>query len=148
MSADLESRLALEDDLPEVVETLSRHGGEVIQDEVNPLLFRLKLRAEADGEVFYARVEWFSYPHQEPSVRFVSGAGADHGAATDWPLCPGYRPGSDDICRSFTREGFVAHPDWRGGPEDWRSDGNKFLDVAMEVQNDLNFEYQGRNPNS
>lgn len=144
MSADLESRLALEDDLPAVVEALAQHGGKVVQDQTNPLLYWIDLAARSDGQRFVARIEWFVYPHEPASVRFVSEVGSATGVKTDWPTCPGYRPDSSDICRAFTHEGYNTHPEWRGGPEAWSPEGNKFLYVAMEIQNDLNYQYSGR----
>lgn len=140
---DSESTLNLSDDLVEVRTAIERFGGKIDEQSAADGVFWFDLVA-SDGSHFFARIQWFSYPQDPPSVRFVSALGTDSRQNSDWPICPGYRPDQNDICRAFTHEGFNTHPEWRTTAEAWRDDGNKFLDVVMELQNDLNHEYSGR----
>lgn len=140
---DDESKLNLEQDLPAVRSMAERAGGEIDESRAEDGIYWFDLVAR-DGQHYYMRVEWFSYPHDPPSVRFVSGIGVDSATKTDWPQCPGFRPDTNDICRAFTREGFNTHPEWRTTADAWSPNGNKFLDVVAEVQNDLTHRYAGR----
>ncbi|MDQ6613306.1 MAG: hypothetical protein M3083_00685 [Actinomycetota bacterium] len=144
MSLDLESRLALEQDEPAVVEFLAHHGGRVFLQVGEPAVRWLAIRPATDpAQVYVARLTWLRHPHDPPSVTFTTGVGGEAGAVSAWPIIPGYRaPG--DICMPFTAEGFGLHPDWRAGPDAWEPTGNPYLRVATQLQDDLDHRYQGR----
>ncbi len=62
-----------------------------------------------------------------------------------WPLIPGYRAASFDICKPMTAEGFAPAPrNGRTGLESWPTTGNPFLWVVETIQFDLDNSYGGR----
>jgi len=141
----LETELTLEADEEAVVSFLDEHGGLIIRDVDTVGLYWLVLHPKsAPEETFYTRVHWSTYPGGPPSVRYADGIG---GTITDpraWPIIPGYRVGSFDICKPFTSEAYGIHPEWRTGPTAWSPAGNPFLWVAQTLQFDLNTSYGGR----
>jgi hypothetical protein len=144
---DAESRLNLDDDRPAVEEFLAEFGGELVQrpDDMNTGVHWIKLHPRsAPQETYVARVAWTRYPDAAPSVKFADAVGGSLGVVKAWPNCNGYRPGNFDICKPFTAEGFAVHPEWRTGPQAWRTTGNPFLFVVAQLQDDLNHRYQGR----
>jgi hypothetical protein len=143
--ASADTLLTLEADEEAVVLFLEEHGGSLRRDENAPEVYWLTLHpASQPGETFYACVAWSAYPDQPPSVRFADAIGGNTNVNAAWPNIPGYRLGSFDICKPFTVEGYAAHPEWADGPQHWTSSGNPFLFVAEMLQNDLNFNYGGR----
>lgn len=77
-------------------------------------------------------------------MKFASAVRGSLEKTSAWPLISGYRPGSFDICKPFTAEGFGLHKEWQNGPEAWPITGNPFLWVAQVLQNDLDEHYGGR----
>jgi hypothetical protein len=141
---DLETRLALDEDLNAVAEFLKGQGGSVELDVREAEIYWLTLHPRsAPEERYFARLVWSCYPHAPPSVVFASGVGGELGRPRDWPTIAGYRP-PNDICMPFTAEGFGLHPEWCTGPYAWRADGNPFLRVAQQLQDDLDSRYGGR----
>lgn len=143
--ADLETLTNLEADEATVASFLEEHGGRLERDpdEKNVYWLTLRPRSEPD-ETYFVRVAWTSYPHEPPSVKFAAGVRGSLNVTSAWPVIPGYRPGSFDICKPFTAEGYGLHAEWRSGPEAWRSTGNPFLWIATMLQSDLNNSYGGR----
>lgn len=145
MSLDRESELNLKDDEAAVVAFLADHDGRLELDATESGVYWLTMRPRSELEERYSvRVAWSTYPHQPPSVRFATAAGGALDVTSAWPTIPGYRPGSFDICKPFTAEGFVIHGDWQTGPQAWRTSGNPFLFVASTLQYDLDNHYTGR----
>jgi hypothetical protein len=145
LSLDEESRLNLEDDEAAVRAFLREHGGSLKRDPEESGTFWLTLRPRTDPDELYAvRVAWTAYPHEPPSVRFASSVRGSLTTTSAWPTIAGYRPASFDICKPFTAEGFSLHPDWRSGPDAWRTTGNPFLHVVTVLQFDLDNNYSGR----
>jgi hypothetical protein len=147
MSLDRESELSLATDAPAVAGFLAGRGGQLHEPlEGDPEAWWAQLRPASDAEeTYFARIAWSVYPGAPPSVKFaraICGALDDAGA---WPLIPGYRPGSLDICKPFTAEGFALHPDWAATSQAWTGEGNVFLVVVRELQRNLNGpSYDGR----
>jgi hypothetical protein len=141
---DLETRLNLESDVTEVHRLLKEHGGDLASDE-QPGLYWLTVRpARSPADEYYVRVLWTAYPHEPPSIKFADAVGGSLAATNAWPVIPGYRPSSADICKPFTAEGFALHPEWMQGPEAWTITGNRFLWVVCVLQDDLDNSYSGR----
>lgn len=142
---DAESRINLNDDEAAVRALLEEHGGRLDRDQGDPGTYWLTLVPRSEPlERYVVRVVWTSYPHEPPSVRFATEIGGSLSTTSAWPTIPGYRPGSFDICKPFTAEGYNLHPDWRSGPEAWRTSGNPFLHVATTLQYDLDNNFTGR----
>ena len=142
---DLESTLALEEDEPAVVAFLGENGGLLERDENDKSRYWLTMRPRnAPEERFHPCLTWSTYPHHAPSVKFADGVGGSLAATKAWPMIDGYRPGSFDICRPFTAEGFALHPEWQNGTEAWQATGNPFLWVVHVLQDHLDLKYQGR----
>jgi len=149
MSVDAESALNLDTDEVAVAEFLAEHGGELARDDRrdggNRGVYWLTFRPRsAPTERYVARVEWFAYPYEAPSIKFADGIRGSLTTTRSWPVMPGYRPGSFDICRPMTREGFAVHPEWKRGSTAWPTDGNPFLWVAEMMQFHFDNDYQGR----
>lgn len=142
---DLESSLALEDDEAAVRAFLLDNEGTLQQDPDAPGRYWLSMRPRsAPAERYHVSVTWTIYPHRAPSLKFADRVRGNLAVTAAWPLIPGYRAGSFDICKPFTAEGFGLHPDWERGPEAWRPTGNPFLWVAQVLQDDLDNRYGGR----
>jgi hypothetical protein len=142
---DDESRLNLEADEPAVKEFLASFGGELHSDMSTGGVYWVRLRPVARPEdVYVARVAWTRYPQAPPSVKFADGVESALNVTRAWPVIPGYRPSSFDICKPFTSEGFALHAEWRTGPQAWPTTGNPFLWVISQLQDDMNHRYQGR----
>lgn len=144
---DLESSLNLEADEPQVVDFVREHGGDIERDGQQAGVYWLTLHPRSSpNESYYVRLAWQSYPHAAPSVKFADGVRGGLHSTRAWPVIAGYRPGSYDICKPFTAEAFALHPEWRTGPDAWRSEGNPFLWVVGMLQHDVDNHYQGRSP--
>jgi len=142
---DLETTLALEEHEPAVVAFLGGNGGLLERDVNNRSRYWLTMRPRtAPEERYYVCLAWTTYPHHAPSVKFAEGVGGSLAVTKAWPVITGYRPGNFDICKPFTAEGFLAHPEWQTGPEAWKATGNPFLWVAQVLQDDLDLRYGGR----
>lgn len=145
MSLDDESRLNLVEDEAAVHAFVAEHCGCLDRDPQESGTYWLTLRPRTEpNERYVVRVAWTTYPHEPPTVRFAPVIGGSLTSTAAWPTIPGYRPASFDICKPFTAEGFNLHPDWRSGPEAWRTTGNPFLHVATVIQYDLDNNYTGR----
>lgn len=141
---DIETRLALEDDVPAVREFIEEHDGGVTVDQCDPAVYWLSLHPRSTpDETYFVRLVWSQYPHAAPSVLFASGVAGELGQARFWPVIPGYRP-PNDICMPFTSEGFALHAEWATGPHAWIMNGNPFLRVTQQLQDDLDNRYSGR----
>ncbi|MFI5289564.1 MAG: hypothetical protein ACHQ17_07935 [Polyangia bacterium] len=147
MSTDRESELSLAADAPAAAEFLTGRGGtlhDTTAQESGTWWAELH-PASQPQETFCARIAWSVYPGAAPSVKFSTEIGGGLADPVAWPVIPGYRPGSLDICKPFTAEGFTLHPDWAASSQAWVPDGNPFLAVVRELQRDLNSDgYQGR----
>lgn len=142
---DLETRMALEDDEPEVRKLVAEHDAELVREEDAPEVFWLVMRPRADPQQrFVARIAWTRYPHVPPSVKFADAVGGRLDMSSAWPMIPGYRPGNLDICQPFTAEGFAVHPEWASGPEAWPGTGNPFAWVVGQLLHDMADRYAGR----
>ncbi len=145
MSLDAESRINLEMDEVAVRAFLTERGGRLDRDPTEAGTYWLTITPRSEQhERYVVRVAWTTYPHDPPSVRFATEAGGSLTTTSAWPTIPGYRPGSFDICKPFTAEGFNIHPEWRAGPEAWRTSGNPFVHVATTIQYDVDNNYTGR----
>ena len=95
------------------------------------------------GENPHQSAAFYRAPDQRAGVHETARYTSHVMMAADDSCVPGYRaPG--DICQPFTAEGFALHPDWASGPEAWSAEGNPFLRVVAQLQNDLYFRCQGR----
>jgi hypothetical protein len=150
VTLDGESALNLAADEVAVAEFLDANGGHLERDDRldepgDPAVYWLAMRPRtAADEEYVARVEWFVYPYNEPSIRFADGVRGALSNVRAWPLITGYRAASFDICRPMTREGYAVHPEWRTGSTAWPTEGNPFLWVVQTMQFHLDNEYQGR----
>lgn len=143
--ADIETQLSLERDEAEVIALLTDHAGGLARDATEAGVYWLTLRPlSVPEERFHVRISWRAYPHSPPSVRFADQIGGSLTVTAAWPMIPGYRPGSFDICRPFTAEGYALHPEWANGGTAWPTEGNPFLWVVETMQFHLDNEYQGR----
>lgn len=143
MSA-LTTALTLEADLEEVLQFVAEYGGE-LQAGREPGVYWLTMHPlAAPQETFVARIAWSSYPDRAPSVKFADGVEGRLDLVSAWPVVPGYRPSSFDICMPFTAEAFVVHPEWATGKEAWRGEGNPFAWVVERLLNDMCVRYEGR----
>jgi hypothetical protein len=143
--ADQESLLNLAADEVAVSAFLAGNGGHLTRDGADTAVYWLRMRpASAPSEVYYVRVAWSAYPHEAPSVKFADSIGGSLTVASAWPVIPGYRPASSDICKPMTAEGYALHAEWRTGPDAWPTTGNPFLWVAEMLQYDLDNHYGGR----
>lgn len=150
MSVDAESALNLDHDEVAVSEFLSENEGALTRDDhldgggdrsVYWLTFRPR---SVPTERYVARVEWFSYPYESPSIKFADGVRGSLATTCAWPVMTGYRPGSFDICRPMCREGYAVHPEWKQGSTGWPTDGNPFLWLVQTMQFHFDNDYQSR----
>lgn len=146
MPIDRETQLNLRQDSRAVAEFIAENEGSVACDCNERGIYWLTLRPRsAPSERFVVRVAWERYPPAPPSVKFATEIQGRLDVTAAWPLVDGYRPGNFDICRPFTAEGYVAHPEWRTNAERWPAEGgNPFLWVAQTLQYDLDNRYHGR----
>lgn len=143
--SDLETKLALEQDELAACEAAAEFDATLKADATQPAVFWLTMSPRAaPAERFFARIEWSSYPHAPPSVKFADTVGGRLDLSSAWPVIPGYRPGERDICQPFTAEGHAIHGDWSSGPEAWQGTGNPFLWVVLQMLHDITDRYQGR----
>ena len=145
MTIHRESELALKADVRAVIAFLREHGGRLNDGEDFSGVFWLTLMPASDPkETYFAQVAWREYPGAPPSVKFAKSIGGALDDSRAWPVVPGFRAQSFDICMPFTAEGFALHPEWAGTAERWRSAGNPFLYVASTLQRLLDTRYSGR----
>lgn len=147
MTLDRESELALGADAAAAAAFLTERGGHLhAPTNGDAGSWWVELHPASDpGETYYARLQWSVYPGAPPSIKFATSPGGAITDPTAWPLTPGYRPTSLDICKPLSAEGFAIHPDWARTTHAWRAEGNPFLAVVREIQRDLNSPaYQGR----
>lgn len=151
MTIDKESRLNLETDEPEVAALLVEHGGLLDRDDRlgdetgDAAVYWATMRPHwAPGETYIARIEWFAYPYEPPSIKFATGVRGSLSVTSAWPVITGYRAASFDICKPMCREGYVTHLEWKEGSTAWPTQGNPFLWVVFTMQIDFNDNYQGR----
>jgi hypothetical protein len=150
MSLDAESALNLDADEVAVAEFLAENGGGLTRDDRvdsagDREIYWLAFRPQAvPAERYIARVEWRSYPYEAPSVKFADAIRGSLTTTKAWPTMVGYRPGSFDICRPMTSEGYGVHAEWKQGPTAWPTDGNPFLWVVQTMQFHFDNDYQGR----
>ncbi len=145
--ADYETLLNLADDEAAVAGFLADRGGCLVRDQADSATYWLAARpASAPQETYYARVTWAAYPHQPPSIKFADAIGGSVTVTRAWPVIPGYRSASQDICKPMSAEGYALHPEWRSGPDAWPTTGNPFLWLAQTLQHDLDNDYTGRAP--
>jgi hypothetical protein len=145
--ADYETLLNLADHEAAVVGFLTDRGGCLVRDQPDSATYWLAARpASAPQETYYVRVAWTAYPHQPPSIKFADAIGGSVTVTRAWPVIPGYRPASQDICKPMSAEGYALHPEWRSGPDAWPTKGNPFLWLAQTLQYDLDNHYTGRAP--
>ena len=143
--ADQETLLNLAADEVAVVAFLASNGGRLTRDPADAAVYWLRMRpAGVPSDIYYVRVAWSAYPHEAPSVKFAVCVGGSVAVTSAWPVIPGYRPASFDICKPFTAEGYGLHSEWRTGPDAWPTTGNPFLWVAEMLQYDLDNHYGGR----
>src|SRR5690349_20862891 len=106
--ATLESLLNLAEDEVAVAAFAAGHGGHLDRDTADAAIYWLMARpARAPAEVYYVRFAWSAYPHNAPSVKFADTPGGSLAVTRAWPLIPGYRAASFDICKPMTAEGFA-----------------------------------------
>jgi hypothetical protein len=142
--SSLATQLSLEDDLPAVRQLVADHGAELGAGD-EPGVFWLTMHpTTAPHETFHARIAWTSYPDAPPSIKFADAIDGRLDVTSAWPIIPGYRPASYDICQPFTAEAYLVHPEWATGPEAWPSDGNPFEWVVGRLLHDMCDRYQGR----
>lgn len=142
---DAETKLNLEADEAAVGNFLEKHGGRLERDPGEPGIYWATLRPKnTTEEEYYARVAWSCYPHAPPSVKFADHVCGSLNVTSAWPVAPGFRPTSFDICKPLTAEGFALHPEWHTGPDAWPTTGNPFLWVVQTLQHDLDTGYEGR----
>jgi hypothetical protein len=143
--ADQETLLNLAADEVAVAAFLAGNGGHLTPDPADAAVYWLRTRpASVPSEIYYVRVAWSAYPHEAPSVKFADSVGGSVAVTSAWPVIPGYRPASFDICKPFTAEGYALHAEWRTGPDAWPTTGNPFLWVIEILQYDLDNHYSGR----
>ena len=142
---DSETLLNLRQDEGEVALFLVENGGALDTGDAGTGIYWVTLSPRsARPESYYARIAWDAYPFAAPSVKFGDGVRGLLTVNRAWPVIPGYRTGSFDICKPMTREGYALHPEWAQGSTGWVSDGNPFLWVVQTMQFHLDNEYQGR----
>jgi hypothetical protein len=142
---DAESLLNLKSDEAAASARLKGSGGELIRESASSGVYWALMRPRLQpNEEYFVRIGWSRYPHSPPSVKFSDKVGGYLNLTNAWPVIKGYRPGSFDICKPFTAEGFAVHPEWSNGPDGWSSSGNPFLWVIEILQNDLDNNYTGR----
>jgi hypothetical protein len=145
--SELESKLALEADLPAVVEAAVEAGASIEKDANEDLVYWLTMSpSAAPEETFNARIGWTAYPQRPPSVKFAERIAGPLDVVSAWPVIPGYRPEALDICQPFTAEGFGVHPEWESAAEAWQESGNPFLAVVTRLLHDITDRYQRRAP--
>lgn len=142
---DQETRLNLEADEPAVAAFLAENDGRLVRDADDPAIYWLTMRPQgAPAERYYLRLVWTAYPHAAPSIKFADSIGGSVSVTAAWPVIPGYRAGSFDICKPMSAEGYALHAEWRSGPDAWPTIGNPFLWVVGQLQYDIDNQYGGR----
>ena len=151
MKLDVESGLNLDHDEGAVVSLVAERGARIDRDDRigdgdgDAAVYWVTARPRAQpSETFIARVEWFSYPYEPPSIKFATSVRGSLTEPKAWPIIPGYRPQNLDICRPMCREGFATHPEWAQGSTAWPTVGNPFLWVVELLLYQLDNEYERR----
>lgn len=98
-----------------------------------------------EDESFTARLAWEDYPGDwPPSVLFVDPSTGRSDVPTAWPTGPSFRP-PVDICATWTFEGYVTHPEWKGDRSKRLVIGdNAVLQFARILQHELDCNFTGR----
>jgi len=97
-----------------------------------------------EAERFVARLLWRRYPDEPPSVHFIEPGTGALGVPKAWPKARGFRP-PNDICATWTYEGFQLHAEWRTDPRyRWDSRGNVLLKTVRTLQQELDQTYEGK----
>lgn len=109
------SKLNLDDDFKEAI--AAEDAGRWLLERKGDLEVWVTLSPEGhEKESFTARLAWVIYPGDwPPSVRFVDPATGSLDAPTAWPAGAGFRP-PNDICATWTLEGYATHPEWKTDP--------------------------------
>jgi hypothetical protein len=142
---DDETLLNLQQDRDDVATILAARGGALDTGDEGAGVYWVTLSPRsAPTETYYVMIAWDSYPFAPPSIKFGAGIRGSLVVNRAWPVIPGYRTGSFDICKPMTKEGYALHPEWARGSTAWVSDGNPFLWIVEELQFHLDNEYQGR----
>lgn len=150
MTIDNESALNLEADEVAVAAFLADNRGGLVRDDRLDVggdrsVYWMTLRPKVvPTETYVARVQWFSYPYEPPSIKFADSLRGALNLTKAWPKMTGYRAGSFDICRPMCREGYAVHPEWKRGSTAWPTEGNPFLWVAEMMQFHFDNDYQAR----
>lgn len=144
MSVNLESTLNLKADAEAVAAFLLEHGGRLEADAEGGIYWLTLIPASDPKESYITRLAWSEYPGAPPSVKFATSVGGRLDDPKAWPVAPGFRAQSLDICMPFTAEGFALHPEWTSTSEAWRGTGNPFLFVTETLQRFLDTNYSGR----
>jgi hypothetical protein len=140
-----ETLLNLQQDRDDVAAFLAAREGALDTDDEGAGVYWVTLSPRsAPTETYYAMIAWDSYPFAPPSIKFGDGIRGPLVVNRAWPVIPGYRTGSFDICKPMTKEGYAVHPEWAQGSTAWVSDGNPFLWIVEMLQFHLDNEYQGR----
>ena len=140
----------LDNDEVAVVDFLAENGGSLTRDDrIGDVgergIYWATLRPRPVlTQLYVARLEWFSYPYEPPSIKFAAGIRGSLTTTSAWPMITGYRAGSFDICRPMCREGYLTHPEWKQGSTAWITEGNPFEWVVQTMQFHFDNEYQGR----
>jgi hypothetical protein len=136
---DLESQLRIEHDQAAAESLLAERRGYLVRREGDSAgLYWAALQPDPAGTTpFVARIQWFVYPDQPPSVLFADAVGGKTSTVSAWPAANGYRA-PNDICKPFTAEGHALHADWAAGHHRWRTEGNPFLFIIETMLDDIN----------
>lgn len=145
---DFESQLRLERDVVAVRAALEAAGVQLVhrladsndpEAPVDPpgLYWAVIAPTEPGTSPLIARIEWTVYPDRPPSILFATEVGGPTNDTHAWPAATGYRA-PVDICKPFTAEGQGIHSEWATGTHAWSSEGNPFLYVVENLQDDIN----------
>lgn len=98
-----------------------------------------------EEQTFTARLYWTVYPGDwPPSVRFLDPSTGSLDAPTGWPTGSGFRP-PNDICATWTLEGYMTHPEWKTDPSKRLViRGNALLLIVRILQHELDCNFTGR----
>lgn len=138
------STLNLTDDI-EAAKTTHVGRRWIVEDKGDGVIWVTTSPEECPDERFTARLAWATYPGVlPPSVLFVNAATGALGELSAWPKAAGFRP-PNDICATWTAEGYSIHPEWRGDrSKRIKIDANPFLQFAGLMQQELDRSFDGR----
>lgn len=138
------SKLNLDDDFAEATQSPSAARWRL--ERKGDLEVWVTLSPEGhEREIFTARLAWATYPGEwPPSVLFVDPTTEVLNAPHAWPTGSGFRP-PNDICATWTAEGYVTHPEWKTDPtKRLVIRGNALLLIAGMLQHELDCHFTGR----